>query len=218
MRRIPAGILAVGMATAFLSACGQEGSPNESPDASVDVGTFPIPTWEWARGDAMAAEVSGRLAIAPDGCTLMFSDDDSLAQPVMFPNAVGMEFANGVRAVVEERSGKVYAVEGQEFSYGGGWIRPGSDWTDQRGSYEPDDIAYVNDLPAFDVPSADPTPYPGELPSEIPSSDERGWYEVPTFTWDPEDGGDGALLEGTIRMTDDGCAVVTWIRPSPSSS
>lgn len=51
-------------------------------------------------------------------------------------------------------------------------------------------------------------PHAGELPTAVPTLEERGWYEVPTFEWDPAQGGEAALLEGIISMTDDGCAII----------
>ena len=193
---------AAAAAAAALTACGSATLPSGSE-------SFDVPTYDWDKQGAMMAEVSGRLAFTDDGCTLMVPlEGDGLAEPVVFPNAAGARFSNGVRAVIEADSGKVYAVEGQEFSYAGGWVPPGESWTSQCGDYSPDDIAHINDEPALSVPSADPEPYAGTLPTEIPSREDRGWYAVPTFAWQPTDGGDSALLEGTVTMTDDGCATV----------
>lgn len=199
MKRAFGGILAVGMAVA-LAACVSLPSGAER---------FDVPTWEWGKDGGMDALVSGRLAFTDDGCTLFFSEEfPESTGPVMFPNAVGVRFSNGVRAVMEESSGKVYAIEGQEFSYGGGWTPQTESWTEQCGDYSPDDVALINDLPAFTMPVSDPEPYAGAIPTSIPTLEDRGWYDVPTFEWDPAEGGDGALLEGTITMTDDGCATI----------
>ena len=170
---------------------------------------FDVPTYGWDKSGGMGALVQGRLAFTDDGCTLMVpSAGGDIAAPVMFPNASGIRFDNGVRAVIETDSGKVYALEGQEFSYGGGWVRPGDGWTSRCGDYSPDDIAHINDEPALPLPTTDPEPYSGTLPTQVPSAEERGWYAVPTFTWQPADGGDAALLVGTVTMTEDGCAAV----------
>lgn len=202
MMHVRGRFIAVGIAVALSAGCG--GGP-----ASVAVDQFEVPTWQWGGDEGNSALVSGRLAFTDDGCTLLFSeDDDALPEPVVFPNAVGVRFGNGVRAVTDADSGKVFAIEGQEFSYAGGWVRPGIEWTEPCGAYEPDDIAYVNDHPAVEMPSEDPQPYAGTLPTDVPSLAERGWYEVPTFEWDPAQGGDDALLEGAVSMTEDGCAVV----------
>ncbi|MDO5503732.1 MAG: hypothetical protein Q4G67_11220 [Actinomycetia bacterium] len=195
-------LIVIAIVSALLAACGT---------ASLPAGAerFEVPTYDWGRGDGMGALLSGRLAFTEDGCTLLVSmEGDGLAQPVVFPNAAGLRFENGVRAVIEADSGKVYAVEGQEFSYGGGWVRPPESWTEQCGDYSPDDVAVINDDPANPAPTTDPEPYAGDLPTEVPSREDRGWYAVPTFAWQPADGGDSALLDGTVTMSDDGCATV----------
>lgn len=180
-----------------------------SATAPAGAERFEVPTFDWDRSAGMQALISGRIALTDDGCTLMVPvEGDGPAQAVIFPNAEGVRFGNGVRAVVESGSGKVYATEGQTFSYAGGFVPEPNGWTSLCGSFAPDDVGLVNDLPAFPVPTADPDPYDGTLPTEIPSLAERGWYAVPTFEWDPADGGDAALLEGTVSMTDDGCATV----------
>lgn len=191
--------IAVG-ALLTLTACGTATLPTGAE-------RFEIPTWDWDKSGGNEALVSGRLSLTDDGCTLLVSGDDQ-ASPVLFPNAEGIRFDNGVRAVVEAGSGEVYAVEGQEFSYSGGWSRPGEQWTEPCGAYLPDDIAWVNDEPAQPALTAAPEPLTGNLPTTIASLEERGWYAVPTFSWDPADGGDSALLTGTVTMTDDGCAVI----------
>ncbi|SNU00418.1 hypothetical protein SAMN06298212_101134 [Ruaniaceae bacterium KH17] len=132
-------VIAVGLITLQLAACSAA-----TPEGAE---RFEIPTHKWGRDGGMDALIEGRLAFSDEGCTMILSpDDDRLPEPVVFPNAVGIEFGNGVRAVMEEKNGKLYAIEGQEFSYGGGWVRPGAVWTDQCGDYSPDDIAHINDL------------------------------------------------------------------------
>lgn len=183
-----------------LSACGTTTLPTGAE-------RFEVPTWDWDRSGRNEALVSGRLSLTDDGCTLMVDEDDQ-ARPVLFPNAEGVRFDNGVRAVVEAGSGKVYAVEGQEFSYAGGWSRPGEQWTEPCGAYLPDDIAWVNDEPALPELTTAPEPATEALPTTVPSPEERGWYAVPTFSWEPTDPGEQALLTGRVTMTEDGCAVI----------
>lgn len=194
--------LTASLGMVLLTACGSATLPTGAD-------RFDIPSYSWDKQGGMAALVSGRLSFTPDGCTLMVSEEgDGLAQPVIFPNAAGIRFDNGVRAVIEADSGTVYAIEGQEFSYGGGWVPPSESWTQMCGDYAPDDIAHINDAPTLAMPAVAPEPYTGTLPTEIPSLAERGWYAVPTFEWDPAQAGEQALLEGTVTMTDDGCATV----------
>ncbi|MDO5501608.1 MAG: hypothetical protein Q4G67_00410 [Actinomycetia bacterium] len=171
--------------------------------------TFEVPTYAWDQEAGMAALLSGRLAITPEGCTLLVPlEGGGLPQPVVFPNAVGVQYSNGVRAVVQQSTLDVYAVEGQEFSYGGGAVPAGESWTGHCGDYELDDVNVINDVPATPALTESPEPYEGELPDRIPSEEERGWYAVPTFEWDPEQAGDGLVIAGPVTMTSDGCATV----------
>lgn len=183
--------------------------PAGGPDLPDGAEAFTIPTYAWDRGGGNDALVSGRLGFTADGCTLLYQQGDPASvEPVVFPNAIGVRFGNGVRAVVHEDSGKVYAVEGQEVGYGGGWIRVGDDtWSGQCGEWSAD-IAWVNDDPAQDALTSDPPPPDEPVPTRVASEEEMGWYDVPTFQWDPAEGGDAALLEGTVSMTADGCAVI----------
>lgn len=185
------------------------------PELPSGTERFEVPTYAWDRQAGSDALVSGRLAFTPDGCTLMYGarprdreDASETGEPVLFPNAVGIRFANGVRAVADEATGEVFAVEGQPFEYGGGWGSPTESWTEQCGPYEHGEVATINDEPAaepFDGEPPVPDPAP---PTRVASAEERGWYAVPTFEWDPAEGGDSALLVGTVTMTDDGCAVI----------
>ena len=49
-------------------------------------------------------------------------------------------------------------------------------------------------------------PSPAPAGPTLPAGAES--FEVPTFAWDPSEGGDAALVEGTVQMTEDGCAVI----------
>lgn len=50
-------------------------------------------------------------------------------------------------------------------------------------------------------PLDDVTPAPaGDLPSAPSTAAKLGWFPVPTFEWDPAEGGDAALVEGTVTF------------------
>lgn len=202
---------AVALITAVLTAvlplvgCGSA----QSGDLPAGTQRFEVPTYEWDRQSGMDALVSGRLAFTPDGCTLMYQQDGSeTGEPVLFPNAVGIRYGNGVRAVADAATGKIFAVEGQTFEYGGGFGSPAASWTEPCGPYENGEVAIINDEPAAEEPTSDPPVPDPARPRRVASAEERGWYAVPTFEWDPAEGGDGALLVGTVSMTEDGCAVI----------
>ena len=193
-------------ALALLAGCGQGEGPGQEP---VGASTFDVPTYDWDRDGRMDARVSGHLALTDDGCTMIYQPGmESSARPVVFPDAVGVRYSNGVRAVVGEDDGRVYAVEGQALEYGGGWVTPSASWTSQCGEYEGTEVATINDEPGHDPLATDPAPPMEAPPTRLPTAEERGWYDVPTFTWDPGEGGEEALLEGTVSLTEDGCAVM----------
>lgn len=57
------------------------------PGAPPGAQTFEVPTYTWT-GDGMDALVTGRLAFADDGCTLIYeSGQEAFATPVVFPDA-----------------------------------------------------------------------------------------------------------------------------------
>ncbi|KAB7741969.1 hypothetical protein GA707_17405 [Nostocoides sp. F2B08] len=198
-------LTSAGLIALSVTGCGDAGPAPGIPSGAE---TFEVPTYDWT-GDGMDALVTGRLAFTDDGCTLIYqSGQEALATPVVFPDAQGVRFANGVRAVIRQGSGEVFAVEGEEFSYGGGWVTPGEAWTEPCGAYSGGDLAWINDEPAHPAPTADPPPPPEPVPTRAASAGELGWYAVPTFSWDPAQGGDQALIEGTVTMTADGCATV----------
>lgn len=177
----------------------------EGPIAEV----FDVPTYDWD-GAGMDALVSGVLAFTDDGCPLMVAAEQ--ATPVVFPDAVGVRYQNGVRAIAHE-DGRVFAIEGQEFSYAGGY---GDDprWSDFCGGEPAREGAVVNDDPAQDALSSVPPIPQQELP-DAPSSDAAlGYFEVPTFEWDGEDGGDGAVLTGTLTFDGDCPVVVAHVEGS----
>lgn len=177
----------------------------EGPIAEV----FDIPTYDWD-GAGMDALVSGVLAFTDDGCPLMVAAEQ--ATPVVFPDAVGVRYQNGVRAIAHE-DGRVFAIEGQEFSYAGGY---GDDprWSDFCGGEPAREGVVVNDDPAQDALSSVPPIPQQELP-DAPSSDAAlGYFEVPTFEWDGEDGGDGAVLTGTLTFDGDCPVVVAHVEGS----
>lgn len=185
--------------------------PAEGPVTS----TFEVPTYDWGpRSGGMDALVGGTLWFTEDGCTLMSQGDgsDRVTQAVIFPNATGITYDNGVRAVVDG-NGDVFAVEGQEFSYGGGYVvepdtELGRTWLAQCPDATPRGGAVINDHPASGPLTEAPAP-PDEPGPTAPTTDEElGFYEVPTFEWDPAEGGDAAEVTGTVRFTDEGCPVL----------
>ncbi len=205
MRAGPAGPLTVLAILGVLAGCGQNEGPHQLP---AGASTFAVPTYEWGRDGGMDAAVSGHLAFTDDGCTMIYEPGrEKLARPVVFPNAVGVRYSNGVRAVVGDE-GRVYAVEGRPFSYAGGWVPPATSWLSRCGEYDGPEVAMVNDDPAQEPLETEPAPAAGPAPTRLPTAEDLGWYDVPTFDWNPEDGGDGALLEGSVSLTEDGCAVV----------
>lgn len=205
MRTRWAVVASAGVLALVASGCGVAAvGPVTLPGAE----SFEVPTYAW-NGDGMDALVTGRLAFTDDGCTLIYQPgQETLATPVIFPDAEGVRFANGVRAVTRQGSGEVFAVEGQEFSYGGGWVPPGEAWSRLCGPYDGGDIAWINDEPAHPAMTGDPPAPDGPVPTRAATAEELGWYAVPTFEWDPAQGGDSALLEGSVTMTADGCATI----------
>ena len=118
----------------------------------------------------MDALVSGRLGFTTEGCPVMYEaepgageDVSETGEPVLFPNAIGIRYSNGVRAVADSATGKVFAVEGQRFEYGGGWGTATEDWTAKCGPSEHGEIAFINDEPAIE-PFEDDPPLPDEQP------------------------------------------------------
>ena len=173
------------------------GTPDSGPAHLPGAESFEVPTYAWD-GAGMDALVTGRLAFTDDGCTLIYQPgQEGLATPVVFPDAEGVRFTNGVQPVTRQGSGRVFAVEGQEFSYGGGWVPPGEAWSELCGPYDGGD-AWINDEPAHPALKGDPPTPDGPVPTRAATAEELGWYEVPTFAWDPAQGGDSALLEGTV--------------------
>ena len=107
--------------------------PGDGPVA----GTFAVPTYDWDGASAMDAAVAGTLWFTAEGCTLMGNAEGGkeVTRAVFFPDATGVTYDNGVRAVVDS-TGDVFAVEGQSFSYGGGFVVTpdsalGRRWADQ---------------------------------------------------------------------------------------
>ena len=69
-----------------------------------------MPTYDWegaAQATSIDALVSGSLGFTPQGCTVLYlPDQPESVRPVVFPDAAGVRYANGVRAVVHETSGR----------------------------------------------------------------------------------------------------------------
>ena len=187
--------------------------PGEDTGPALPAGAegFTVPTYDWegnAQATSMDALVSGSLGFTPEGCTLLYlPDQPESVRPVVFPDAVGVRYANGVRAVVHETSGRVYAVEGRPFEYSGGWVPAGETWTGQCGQWSAE-VARINDDPDGEPLTDDPEPPAQPAPTRVATEEEMGWYDVPTFAWDPAQGGDSAQVAGTVQMTEDGCPVI----------
>lgn len=208
-RALAAVAAAAVLATAVL--VWQPWSPDSEPPGPADDGawfeTFPVPTFPWDDVTGMEALVSGTLAFTDEGCTMLVRPDEPEDPPrvqlVIFPDATGLRYENGVRAVADSR-GRVYAVEGQEFSYGGGWVTPNeeqaAEWAALCGIDTLRSTALINARPTLD-PLTEPPPVPEvDLPTRLPTDEEQGYFEVPTFAWDPAEGGDSAGIEGTLRF------------------
>lgn len=133
-----AGVLLLGLVVVLLMQLRSGGD---------EVGTFTVPSYAWD-GDGNEALVSGTLWVTQDGCTLV--ESGARTYPVVFPDAVGVAYVNGARAVVDGQ-GRVYAVSGQSFEYAGGFAPPGSTvaraWQEQCGD-PGEETAYVNDRAA----------------------------------------------------------------------
>lgn len=175
--------------------------------------TFQVPTYAWD-GGGMDALVEGTLWFTEDGCTLVSTGEeaDRVTGAVIFPNATGVTYDNGVRAVVDG-NGDVFAVEGQEFSYGGGYVvepetELGRAWLAQCPEANLREGAVINDDPASGPATRPPDPPAEAGPTEPTTDEELGWFDVPTFEWDPEQGGDAAEVEGVVSFTDEGCPVL----------
>lgn len=141
---------------------------------------FPVPTWEWDERSGMDAEVSGRLAFTDAGCTLLVTGEgtDLRAIAVFFPNAYGVRYENGARGVVDG-AGRVYAVEGEEFSYAGGWIEPASAeltaaWDERCAATPLRDVVVVNDAATRPALHAAPSPPATALPTAPSTAAELG--------------------------------------------
>lgn len=174
------------------------------------VDTFPVPTFEWDEGGGNAAQVSGVLALTDAGCPLLVDGD--LATALFLPNATGVTYDNGVRGVVDGR-GRVYAVEGQQLDYAGGWAEPmtgelAASWEALCGDTPARDAVYVNSVAAHGPLAEAPAPPQADLPTAPTTAEELGWFPVPTYQFDPDGAREDALIEGTVEFTDENCPYV----------
>ncbi len=212
-RRGPLVLLAVVLVAVTVAAAWWFSRPRTytAPAGGPVTSTFQVPTYSWDGGSGMDALVSGTLWFTPEGCTLLSSGDgdQQVTRAVIFPDATGVTYTNGVRAVVDP-GGDVYAVEGQPFTYGGGFVvTPDTDagkrWLEQCPTANLREGALVNDHPATRELTR-PPPAPASSGPTAPTSDlELGFFTVPTFTWDPATGGGDETTRGTITLTDAGC-------------
>ena len=199
---------------AWLStACGMGSRAYEPAAGGPVVSIFKVPTYAWDKGSGMDALVSGTLWFTADGCTLLSNGEgpDRVTQAVFFPNATGVTYENGVRAVVDA-DGSVFAVEGQEFSYGGGFgvsaeSDLGKQWLAQCPGTEVREGAVINDEPSS-PPSTVSPPLPAQPGPTAPSTaGELGYFPVPTYEWKPDAGGPD-FVRGTVTFVDGRCPVL----------
>ena len=186
-----------------------------APTGGPIVSTFEVPTYAWDKGDGMDGNVSGTLWFTAGGCTLLSNGEgpDRVTQPVSFPNATGVRFDNGVRAVVDADGG-VFAVEGQEFAYSGGFVVGaksdlGKQWLAQCPETEFREGAIINAEPASPPATVSP-PLPAQPGPTAPSTAaELGYFPVPSFEWNPADGVGSDFVFGMVRFAAGRCPVMT---------
>ncbi|GAA4398955.1 hypothetical protein GCM10023153_24410 [Ornithinibacter aureus] len=196
------------------SGCGSGARAYEPAAGGPIVSTFTVPTYAWDKGAGADASVSGTLWFTAEGCTLMSNGEgaDRVTEAVFFPNATGVTYGDGVRAVVDAE-GRVFAVEGQDFAYGGGFGVPAASdlrkqWLDQCPGTEVREGAVINDEPAS-PPSTISPPLPAQPGPTAPSTAaELGYFPVPTYQWQP-DGGGPDFVTGTVTFADGRCPVMT---------
>ncbi|MGY5764208.1 hypothetical protein ACXET9_03275 [Brachybacterium sp. DNPG3] len=107
---------------------------------------FDVPTFAWEGGVGDSAEVSGTLVIDDEGCTFL---DQEMTTGILFPDAIGVALEDGARHVVLESTGEVFATEGGDLSYAGGYGEVPDEWSDTC-SATPAEVARVQDSPAGD--------------------------------------------------------------------
>jgi hypothetical protein len=211
--RLTVCLASVAVVASLPTGCGMASRYEPAADGPI-VSTFTVPTYTWDKGSGMDALVSGTLWFTADGCTLLSSGDgpDLVTRAVYFPDATGVTYDNGVRAVVDADGG-VFAVEGQEFAYGGGFVvNPESDlgkqWLAQCPGTEVREGAVINDEPAS-PPSTVAPPRPARPGPTAPSTaGELGYFPVPSYEWTPDAGGPD-FVTGTVTMADGRCPVMT---------
>jgi hypothetical protein len=211
--RLTVCLASVAVIASLPTGCGMGSRYEPAADGPI-VSTFTVPTYSWDKGSGMDALVSGTLWFTADGCTLLSSGDgpDLVTRAVYFPNATGVTYDNGVRAVVEADGG-VFAVEGHEFAYGGGFVvNPQSDlgkqWLAQCPGTEVREGAVINDEPASPSSTVAP-PLPARPGPTAPSTAaELGYFPVPSYEWTPDAGGPD-FVTGTVAVADGRCPVMT---------
>jgi hypothetical protein len=211
--RLTVCLASVAVVASLPTGCGMASRYEPAADGPI-VSTFTVPTYTWDKGSGMDALVSGTLWFTADGCTLLSSGDgpDLVTRAVYFPDATGVTYDNGVRAVVDADGG-VFAVEGQEFAYGGGFVVDedsdlGKQWLAQCPGTEVREGAVINDEPAS-PPSTVAPPRPARPGPTAPSTaGELGYFPVPSYEWTPDAGGPD-FVTGTVTMADGRCPVMT---------
>ena len=150
---------------ALLAGCAQNTGPAQLPAGAV---TFDVPTFEWGRDGGRDAGVTGHLAFTDEGCTMLYQPgQEDRALPIVFPNATGIRYGNGVRAVIDEH-GDLYGVEGQQVGYAGGWVDPNESWTATCGAYDGPEVGMINDEPAHGPLETVPAPPDAAVPTRRP--------------------------------------------------
>ena len=90
--------------------------------------------------------MSGDVAIDDEGCTFL---DEAMTVGILFPTAIGVTQEDGTRYIVHERTGDVFAAEGDTVTFNSGYSTMVSAWS-EVGNATPTEVATVQDIPKGD--------------------------------------------------------------------
>lgn len=177
----------------------------------LDVTPFVVPTYPWGSPTAEEALIEGRLGFTDSGCPVSLPDRPSAGSesvPLLFPEAIGVRWANGVRGVLGP-DGRLFGIEGQPVAYTGGYSSSGDD-----AEITPADVC--GELPAsvgvFRVQEDPGRAAPDAPPPGVEGSDPLArWVDVPTFARVPEEGGDAAAVAGVVEFPTRSCPAVRTV-------
>lgn len=203
-RGVLAGAAAVTLGVAVLMWQPWSGAPDSAIPEPADDGpwfeVFEVPTYAWDGDGGDDALIAGVLAFTDTGCPMLVNPDSPESAPVAvwFPNATGVQYENGVRAVADHDGG-IFGIEGQEVNYGGGYHGDSraDEWDALCGGPPLRSSATIYahaELDPLDEPPPEPTI---DLPTRLATDEEQGYFEVPTFEWDLAEAQEG-LTEGTL--------------------